>query len=216
MNQERRNKRNAQYKINLEKRHGITKNSDWLEKGSGGIEKSEKRNPMDGHYEFVTTRNKKGNVVTRNKFIYKWTAQAKAIQKLYHDTKNGIPEKPKKPLNLFFDVPRTKEEIKEHFKSTPVAIIYDIWFVGMILSVIFVQSMSITRMLLYFTQLAIFVMAYALEYFRREKPDYFWVMLALMLLTFVATIMDGDSNTATYIFNWQDEHFHLKKAFMKL
>nr|MBQ5605067.1 EpsG family protein [Bacteroidales bacterium] len=108
------------------------------------------------------------------------------------------------------------KEIKEHFKSTPVAIIYDIWFVGMILSVIFVQSMSITRMLLYFTQLAIFVMAYALEYFRREKPDYFWVMLALMLLTFVATIMDGDSNTATYIFNWQDEHFHLKKAFMKL
>ena len=117
MNQERRNKRNAQYKINLEKRYGLTKNSDWLEWGSSGIEKSEERNPMDGHYEFVTTRNKKGDVVTRNMFIYKWTAQAKAMQKLYHDTKNGIPEKPKKPLNLFFDIPRTKEEIKEHFKN---------------------------------------------------------------------------------------------------
>lgn len=117
MNQERRNKRNAQYKINLEKRYGLTKNSDWLEWGSSGIEKSEERNPMDGHYEFVTTRNKKGDVVTRNMFIYKWTAQAKAMQKLYHDTKNGIPEKPKKKLNLFFDVPRTKEEIKEHFKN---------------------------------------------------------------------------------------------------
>ena len=117
MNQERRNKRNAQYKINLEKRHGITKNSDWLEWGSSGIEKSEKSNPMDGHYEFTLTRNKKGDVVTRNMFKYKWTAQAKAIQKLYHDTKNGIPEKPKKPLNLFFDIPRTKEEIKEHFKN---------------------------------------------------------------------------------------------------
>ena len=117
MNQESRNKRNAQYKINLEKRYGITKNSDWLEWGSSGIEKSEKRNPMDGHYEFVTTRNKKGDVVTRNMFKYKWTAQAKAIQKLYHDTKNGIPEKPKKKLNLFFDIPRTKEEIKEHFKN---------------------------------------------------------------------------------------------------
>lgn len=117
MNQERRNKRNAQYKINLEKRYGITKNSDWLEWGSSGIEKSEERNPMDGHYEFVTTRNKKGDVVTRNMFKYKWTAQAKAIQKLYHDTKNGIPEKPKKELNLFFDIPRTKEEIKEHFKN---------------------------------------------------------------------------------------------------
>ena len=33
MNQERRNKRNAQYKINLEKRYGITKkNSDYLNK----------------------------------------------------------------------------------------------------------------------------------------------------------------------------------------
>ena len=117
MNQERRNKRNAQYKINLEKRHGITKNSDWLEWGSSGIEKSETRNPMDGHYEFVTTRNKKGNVVSKNKFIYKWTAQAKAMQKLYHDTKNGIPEKPKKAIELFFNVPRTKEEIKEHFKN---------------------------------------------------------------------------------------------------
>ena len=117
MNQERRNKRNAQYKINLEKRYGLTKNSDWLDWGSSGIEKSEERNPMDGHYEFTLTRNKKGRVVTRNKFIYKWTAQAKALQKLYHDTKNGIPEKPKKELNLFFDIPRTKEEIKEHFKN---------------------------------------------------------------------------------------------------
>ena len=115
MNQERRNKRNAQYKINLEKRHGITKNSDWLEWGSSGIEKSEERNPMDGHYEFTTTRNKKGRVVTRNKFIYKWTAQAKALQKLYHDTKNGIKPKPNKPIEKFFDVERTKEEIKEYF-----------------------------------------------------------------------------------------------------
>ena len=117
MNQERRNKRNAQYKINLEKRYGLTKNSDWLEWGSSGIEKSEERNPMDGHYEFVTTRNKKGDVVTRNMFVYKWTAQAKAMQKLYHDTKNGIPEKPKKKPNLFFDIPRTKEEIKEYLKN---------------------------------------------------------------------------------------------------
>lgn len=117
MNQERRNKRNAQYKINLEKRNGITKKYDYLDQGTDGIEKSQERNPIGGHYEFATTRNKKGNVVTRNMFIYKWTAQAKAIQKLYHETKNGIPEKPKKVIESFFNVPRTKEEIKEHFKN---------------------------------------------------------------------------------------------------
>lgn len=115
MNQERRNKRNAQYKINLEKRHGITKKFDYLDQVSDGIKKSETRNSMDGHYEFTTTRNKKGNVVTRNKFTYKWTAQAKAMQKLYHNTKNGIEAKPNKPIEKFFDVERTKEEIKEYF-----------------------------------------------------------------------------------------------------
>ena len=115
MNQERRNKRNAKYKINLEKRYGITKKFDYLDQVSDGIEKSKKRNSMDGHYEFITTRNKKGNVVTRNKFVYKWTAQAKAMQKLYHDTKNGIEAKPSKPIKKFFDVEHTKEEIKEYF-----------------------------------------------------------------------------------------------------
>lgn len=115
MNQERRNKRNAQYKINLEKRYGITKKFDYLDQVSDGIEKSEERNPMDGHYEFALTRKKKGNIGSREKFVYRWTAQAKALQKLYHDTKNGIEAKPNKPIEKFFDVEHTKEEIKEYF-----------------------------------------------------------------------------------------------------
>ena len=121
MNQERRNKRNAQYNINLEKRNGVTKKYDYLNQGTDGIEKSQERNPMDGHYEFVTTRNKKGDVVSKNKFIYKWTAQAKAIQKLYHETKNGIKPKEKKPIELFFNIERTKEEIKEYFTKKNAA-----------------------------------------------------------------------------------------------
>lgn len=115
MNQERRNKRNAQYKINLEKRYGITKKFDYLDQVSDGIEKSEGLHPMDGQYMFELTRKKKGNIGTREKFVYRWTAQAKALQKLYHDTKNGIKAKPSKPIEKFFDVERTKEEIKEYF-----------------------------------------------------------------------------------------------------
>lgn len=115
MNQERRNKRNAQYKINLEKRYGITKKFDYLDQGSDGIEKSKTRNPMDGMYEFTLTRHKKGNIGTREKFVYRWTAQAEALQKLYHDTKNGIKAKPNKPIEKFWNTERTKEEIKEYF-----------------------------------------------------------------------------------------------------
>lgn len=115
MNQERRNKRNAQYKINLEKRNGITKKFDYLDQVSDGIEMSQTLNPMSGMYQFTLTRKKKGNIGTREKFVYKWTAQAKALQKLYHDTKNGIKTKPNKPIEKFWNTERTKEEIKEYF-----------------------------------------------------------------------------------------------------
>lgn len=120
MNQETRNKKNKKYQANLERRGGVTKKSDYIEMMSDGIEKSEKRNPMDGKYEFVTTRNKFGNIVTRSKYTYHWTAQAKAIQELYHKTKNGIKPNLTKPKELFFNIPRTKEEIKEYFAKKKI------------------------------------------------------------------------------------------------
>ena len=115
MKPEIRTKKNNNYKKNLERRQYITKKLDYLDVVSDGITKDDKYiNPQSGKYEFVTTRNKEGNIVTREKFTYKWTAQAKAIQKLYHDTKNGIEPKPSKPKELFFNVERSKEEIKEY------------------------------------------------------------------------------------------------------
>ena len=116
MKPEIRTKKNNNYKKNLDRRFNLTKKWDYLEQISDGIFKPENyKNPMDGKYEFVTTRNKSGNVVTRYMYTYKWTAQAKAVQKLYHDTKNGIEPKEIKPKELFFNVDRTKEEIKEYF-----------------------------------------------------------------------------------------------------
>lgn len=112
-------KKQENYKRNLEKRNGYTKKYQYLEVVSDGIEKSEKRKPMDrnGMYEYVLTRNKSGRIVTRNKYTYRWTFQAKALQKLYHDTKNGIPVKLTKPIELFWNVDHTKEEIKEYFNK---------------------------------------------------------------------------------------------------
>lgn len=109
MNQETRNKKNKKYQANLERRYGLTKKSDYIKMMSDGIEKSETRNPMDGKYEFVTTRNKAGNVITRNKYTYKWTAQAKVIQKLYHETKNGIESKVTKPKE---STPKLPKEVR--------------------------------------------------------------------------------------------------------
>lgn len=117
MNQDKRNKKNAKYLANVERRDGITKKFDYLDVVSDGIAKKEGIHPMNGKFEFVTTRNKHGNIVTRSKYTYNWTKQAKAIQKLYHETKKGIEEKPKIPKETFFDKEHTKEEIKEYFNK---------------------------------------------------------------------------------------------------
>lgn len=117
MNQETRNKKNQKYQANLERRHGITKKSDYIEMMSDGIEKSKKRNPMDGKYEFVTTRNKLGNIVTRNKYTYHWTTQAKALQKLYHETKNGIEPKVTKPKESTPKLPKEARLANREFSA---------------------------------------------------------------------------------------------------
>lgn len=117
MTPERRNKKNENYKKNLEKRYGLTKNSLYLTMVSNGIEKSETKNPMNGQYSFELTRHPSGNIGSRIKYVYQWTAQAKALQKLYHNTKNGIEPKVTKPIETFWDKEHTKEEIKEYFKK---------------------------------------------------------------------------------------------------
>lgn len=110
-------KKKANYERNLAKRYGWTKKYKYIEISFDGIKKSEEKDTMNGKYEFVLTRNKHGLVVTRLKHIYEWNPLARALQKEYHKTKNGIEEKIKKPIELFWDKDHTKEEIKEYFKK---------------------------------------------------------------------------------------------------
>ena len=82
MNQEKRIKKNNNYKKNLEKRGGITKKSSSLENYSDGILKSKKCIPQ-GVYEFVRTKSH-GKDVTREKYIYRWN---KASTEAYEQCK---------------------------------------------------------------------------------------------------------------------------------
>lgn len=95
MDQEKRNKRNAQYKQNLQKRYELTKSSDYKTMCSKGIPLSKNIKPLT--HEFILTR-KHGRIVSREVYKYKWTPEANAIRKEYHATKNGIPNIPTKPI----------------------------------------------------------------------------------------------------------------------
>lgn len=97
MNQDTRNKKNAKYQQNLQKRYGLTKSSDYKSMCSKGISLSENIKPMTK--EFVTTR-RHDKIVSREVYTYKWTPEATNARKEYHETKKGITSIPKKPTQV--------------------------------------------------------------------------------------------------------------------
>lgn len=97
MNQDTRNKKNAKYQQNLQKRYGLTKSSDYKSMCSKGISLSENIKPMTK--EFVTTR-RHDKIVSREICTYKWTPEATNARKEYHETKKGIASIPKKPTQV--------------------------------------------------------------------------------------------------------------------
>lgn len=97
MNQETRNKKNAKYQQNLQKRYGLTKSSDYKAMCSKGISLSEKIKPMTKEY---TTTRRHDKIVSREIYTYKWTPEATNARKEYHETKKGIASIPKKPTQV--------------------------------------------------------------------------------------------------------------------
>lgn len=96
MNQETRNKKNAKYQQNLQKRYGLTKSSDYKAMCSKGIPLSEKIKPMTKEY---TTTRRHDKIVSREIYTYKWTPEATNARNEYHKTKNGIASIPKKSMH---------------------------------------------------------------------------------------------------------------------
>lgn len=96
MNQDTRNKKNAKYQQNLQKRYGLTKSSDYKTMCSKGISLSENIKPMTKEY---TTTRRHDKIVSREIYTYKWTPEATNVRKEYHKTKNGIASIPKKPMH---------------------------------------------------------------------------------------------------------------------
>lgn len=105
MNQDKRNKKNAQYQANLQKRSSITK-SDVYKNVCNGVFGNKKAYANLVH-EFVLTQ-RHGKTVSKELYKYKWSENAIAAKEEYHSTKNGIPAVVKKPKEVVPEL--TKEE----------------------------------------------------------------------------------------------------------
>jgi hypothetical protein len=99
-------------------------------------------------------------------------------------------------------------KLKNFFKSTNFLIFYNLYFVGRILSLLFLGSIVLQRPFLYLTSMKLIIASYLLYYlwiyFKRSiNGVVFFTIIFCYLLLFIALIYRGESNMAQFVFFWQ-------------
>lgn len=99
-------------------------------------------------------------------------------------------------------------KIKNNLGNDYFTIIYNFFFIGVILKHAFIDSHMIQRVNYYFYGFQFIVAAYALYYFYKNKSyTYLYLLLSLYMLTFVANMSKMESNTALFRFFWEKDIF---------
>lgn len=104
---------------------------------------------------------------------------------------------------------------KRYLQNTYFTIIYNLFFVGVLIKYAFISSQLVNRINYYFLGFDYLVGAYVLYFLYRKNRNLFYVMLALYILTFVGILYRMDENTALYIFNFQDSYFNIKHSLFR-
>lgn len=99
-------------------------------------------------------------------------------------------------------------KIKKYICSNYLTVIYNFFFIGVILKHALIESHLIQRVNYYFYGFQFIVAAYALYYFYKSMSyKYFNLLLSLYMLTFVANMLKMESHTALFRFFWEKDLF---------
>ena len=97
----------------------------------------------------------------------------------------------------------TSNMYKNSLKSKTLIYIYNLFFIGILLKYSLIQSHIVQRLNMYFYGLQIIVAAYALYFLHKEKKKRLsYTLTSLYILTFVATMLSMNKNTALFRFFW--------------
>lgn len=102
------------------------------------------------------------------------------------------------------------KKTKEYVKSTYFNIAYDLFMIGVALKYILINSMMLTRVNYYFINFLFIVTAYTLHYAHKNNKPLFYALIGLVTFIFFATVLNGEDNTALYVFFWQKDLYYLK------
>ena len=110
----------------------------------------------------------------------------------------------------------SSKKIKDHFKSDLFNILYDLFVVGTALSYLFLGSMMLGRIIVYFAHTQFIIWAYALCYLYRTKLQsvtqlcsYALIVLTI-LVTYSSFIYNCQNNTGAYVSYFQKDLHPLK------
>ena len=104
------------------------------------------------------------------------------------------------------------KNVKRFFSLHWLNIVYDLYFIGVLWSYIFINSLLLNRINYYMYGFQYIVAAFTLVYLKETKKyKVFYLLLSLYILIFIATMYRMGENTSLYIFNWQEDLFYLKK-----
>lgn len=99
-------------------------------------------------------------------------------------------------------------KIKKYTSNNYLIVIYNFYFIGTILRHAFIDSHLIQRVNYYFYGFQFILAAYSLYYFYQSRSyKYFYLLLSLYVLTFVATMSKMEDNTALFRFFWEKDLF---------
>lgn len=105
-------------------------------------------------------------------------------------------------------------EVKHYYDDRYITMIYNLYYIGLILHVIFAQSIIFGRVTYFFSCFSFIIFAFTIYYLRSvEKRNEYYLLLALLFVMFIGIISKGDQNTAYFVFDGQTEYYNMKQIF---
>lgn len=105
---------------------------------------------------------------------------------------------------------RNSKKIKYYYHSRLVSIVYDVYFVGVVLRYVFLSSLLFSRLNYFFENTSLVMIAFALYYSLKKDKQMHQQLLGLCVLIFIAFMFRAEINSALYIFDWQTDLYYLK------
>lgn len=93
-------------------------------------------------------------------------------------------------------------KVKDEYKKTWMPVAYNLYFIGTLINYAIIRSHLVRRINCYFYGLDFIIGAFTLAYLYKEKKLFYFIILGLYIIKFIAVMSKMEQNTALFRFFW--------------